>query len=188
MALKRAGRGHDPGGIDETSKGELLVECPACPHPGKNLPDDWEKAGPLLYAFFHFLFPFFVSLILYSGFYIYSTSPSTPTSNSKGRSDISQTSSSCPDWRHMFQMRNTRHMWLTTSINRRYVSYLFANRNNSSAINSQINSCKSQHDALVRAATRSSPGYAVSGAVVVICSRHCMIRRNGAGDLQKGEK
>ncbi|KIJ89495.1 hypothetical protein K443DRAFT_57950, partial [Laccaria amethystina LaAM-08-1] len=51
----------------------------------------------------------------------------------------------------------------------------------------QINTCESQHDALVRAATRSSPGYAVSGAVVVICSRHCMIR-NGAGDLQKGEK
>ena len=36
--------------------------------------------------------------------------------------------------------------------------------------------------------TRSSPGYAISGAVVVICSRHCLIRRNGAGDLQKGEK
>jgi Kyakuja-Dileera-Zisupton transposase len=28
----------------------------------------------------------------------------------------------------------------------------------------------------------------VSGAVVVICSRHCLIRRNGAGDLAKGEK
>ncbi|KIJ89696.1 hypothetical protein K443DRAFT_54069, partial [Laccaria amethystina LaAM-08-1] len=52
----------------------------------------------------------------------------------------------------------------------------------------QINTCESQHDALVRAATRSSPGYAVSGAVAVICSRHCLIRRNGAGDLQKGEK
>jgi hypothetical protein len=24
--------------------------------------------------------------------------------------------------------------------------------------------------------------------VVVICSRHCLIRRNGAGDLQLGEK
>ena len=52
----------------------------------------------------------------------------------------------------------------------------------------QINTCESQHDALVRAATRSSPGYAVSGTVAVICSRHCLIRKNGAGDLQKGEK
>lgn len=48
--------------------------------------------------------------------------------------------------------------------------------------------CESRHDALVRVATRSTPGYAVSGAVVVVCSRHCMIWRNGAGDLQLGEK
>lgn len=55
-------------------------------------------------------------------------------------------------------------------------------------ISRQINTCESQHDALVRAATRSAPGYAVSGAVLVICSRHCLIRPNGASDLQKGEK
>ena len=48
MALKRAGQGHEQGGIDAISKGELMVECPACPHPGQNIPDDWEKAGPLL--------------------------------------------------------------------------------------------------------------------------------------------
>jgi hypothetical protein len=58
----------------------------------------------------------------------------------------------------------------------------------SSSFTQQINTCHSQHDALVRAATRSSPGYLVSGVVAVICSRHCMIRKNGAGDLQKGEK
>ncbi|KIJ89496.1 hypothetical protein K443DRAFT_117906, partial [Laccaria amethystina LaAM-08-1] len=51
MALKRAGRGHERGGIDATSNGELMVECPACPHPGKNLPNDWEKAGPLLFLY-----------------------------------------------------------------------------------------------------------------------------------------
>ena len=27
----------------------------------------------------------------------------------------------------------------------------------------------------------------ISGATLVICSRHCMIRKNGAGDLYKGE-
>ena len=48
MSLKRAGRGHDPEGVCGTSQGELMVECPACPHPNRNLPDDWEKAGPLL--------------------------------------------------------------------------------------------------------------------------------------------
>ncbi|KAJ7256755.1 hypothetical protein C8J57DRAFT_1650145 [Mycena rebaudengoi] len=38
---KRAGRGHDPGGCAATSAGECAVLCPACPQPGKNLPDNW---------------------------------------------------------------------------------------------------------------------------------------------------
>ncbi|KAH9914777.1 uncharacterized protein BXZ73DRAFT_92737 [Epithele typhae] len=42
VALKRAGRGHDPAGAANTQPGELAVECPACPHPGKNLPPDWD--------------------------------------------------------------------------------------------------------------------------------------------------
>ena len=50
MALKRAGRGQDPSGVGGTSPGELTVECPACPQPGKNIPMqiDWEKAGALV--------------------------------------------------------------------------------------------------------------------------------------------
>lgn len=43
--LKRAGRGHSPEGADATAQGELAVECPACPHPGKNLPPDWESSN-----------------------------------------------------------------------------------------------------------------------------------------------
>lgn len=42
--LKRAGRGHDPDGVDGTGEGELAVLCPACPHPGKNLPNNWQNA------------------------------------------------------------------------------------------------------------------------------------------------
>ncbi|KAF7971014.1 hypothetical protein HWV62_22285 [Athelia sp. TMB] len=42
--LKRAGRGNDPGGVTQTRMGECAVECPACPQPGKNLPDGWETA------------------------------------------------------------------------------------------------------------------------------------------------
>ncbi|TDL15288.1 hypothetical protein BD410DRAFT_732930, partial [Rickenella mellea] len=39
---KRGARGHDPGGIPLTQAGECAVECPACPHPGRNLPDGWQ--------------------------------------------------------------------------------------------------------------------------------------------------
>ncbi|TFY56545.1 hypothetical protein EVJ58_g7570, partial [Rhodofomes roseus] len=42
--LKRAGRGHDSTGVGGTSPGECVVECPACPHPHKNLPSDWKTA------------------------------------------------------------------------------------------------------------------------------------------------
>ena len=55
MSLKRAGRGHDPDGIGNTPPGSLTVECPACPHPGRNLPDNWREAGPLMYPRMFFL-------------------------------------------------------------------------------------------------------------------------------------
>lgn len=41
--LKRSGRGHDPRGAKATSPGECAVLCPACPQPGMNLPEGWEK-------------------------------------------------------------------------------------------------------------------------------------------------
>ncbi|KAH7909550.1 hypothetical protein BJ138DRAFT_1197507 [Hygrophoropsis aurantiaca] len=41
-SLKRAGRGHDPEGIEATKAGQLAVLCPACPQPGMNIPDNWE--------------------------------------------------------------------------------------------------------------------------------------------------
>jgi hypothetical protein len=91
MALKRAGRGHDPSGIEATSRGELMVECPACPHPDRNLPDGWQSAGPLLYVFPP-LNGLLSSLhIRNPGFYIFSFSLSMGTSNSKAKNGISTT-------------------------------------------------------------------------------------------------
>ncbi|KIK44648.1 hypothetical protein CY34DRAFT_79396, partial [Suillus luteus UH-Slu-Lm8-n1] len=42
--LKCSGRGHDPAGVNTTEPGGCAVLCHACPHPGKNLPDDWRMA------------------------------------------------------------------------------------------------------------------------------------------------
>ncbi|KAJ7733908.1 hypothetical protein B0H16DRAFT_1327784 [Mycena metata] len=53
--LKRAARGHDPLGIANTKPGECALLCPACPQPGKNMTEGWEKAPPeksFLYALF----------------------------------------------------------------------------------------------------------------------------------------
>ncbi|KAJ7022257.1 hypothetical protein C8F04DRAFT_1272805 [Mycena alexandri] len=43
--LKRSGRGHDPTGAMGTGPGECALLCPACPHPGKNLPEDWKNGA-----------------------------------------------------------------------------------------------------------------------------------------------
>jgi hypothetical protein len=40
--LKWSRRENDENGIAATPHGALAIECPACPHPGKNLPEDWE--------------------------------------------------------------------------------------------------------------------------------------------------
>ncbi|KAJ7475078.1 hypothetical protein B0H11DRAFT_2158575 [Mycena galericulata] len=41
--FKRAGRAHDPTGIEGTKNGELAQFCHACPQPGKNLPPGWRN-------------------------------------------------------------------------------------------------------------------------------------------------
>jgi hypothetical protein len=49
MLVKRAGRAEaytSGSGVEGTKAGELAIDCPACPRPGVNLPDDWEKASP----------------------------------------------------------------------------------------------------------------------------------------------
>ena len=43
---KRAGRAHDPAGIEATPPGGLSIPCRACPHPNINLPQNWEQAPP----------------------------------------------------------------------------------------------------------------------------------------------
>jgi hypothetical protein len=44
--LKRSGRGQYLEGAAATSLGELAIECPACPHPDRNLPINWKSGGP----------------------------------------------------------------------------------------------------------------------------------------------
>ncbi|KAH9983825.1 hypothetical protein BJV77DRAFT_1062348 [Russula vinacea] len=44
MLLKRSGRGHELEGVEGTKPGQCAVECPVCPHPGRNVPLDWNMA------------------------------------------------------------------------------------------------------------------------------------------------
>ncbi|KAJ7687061.1 hypothetical protein B0H14DRAFT_2654047 [Mycena olivaceomarginata] len=44
--VKRAGWEHDPAGVDKTKLGECTVICWACPHDGRNLPENWRDVAP----------------------------------------------------------------------------------------------------------------------------------------------
>ena len=41
--IKRGAAGHASVPVEDLGDGTLAVECPACPHPGQNLPPEWEN-------------------------------------------------------------------------------------------------------------------------------------------------
>ena len=43
--LKRGAAGHSAVAINGLADGVLAIECPACPHPGRNLPPHWENVA-----------------------------------------------------------------------------------------------------------------------------------------------
>ncbi|PPQ76961.1 hypothetical protein CVT24_009371 [Panaeolus cyanescens] len=151
MALKRAGRGHDPSGVQGTAQGELAPECPACPHPGKNLPDDWMTAGAFL-----FLYTLFIAI----------------DANFKLKAkDRKLDDIETMEGQSLFVNETEYQKFLSTYVEQK-----------------EINTCESEHNAIVKASTSATPGYAISGKGMVMCSRHLLIRKNGVGDLQKGER
>ncbi|KAK7022477.1 CxC2 domain-containing protein [Favolaschia claudopus] len=54
MRLKRAGRAHDPSGVERTALGQCAVGCWACPQDGRNLPEGWREVDPK-YQFLYML-------------------------------------------------------------------------------------------------------------------------------------
>ncbi|KAG9219942.1 hypothetical protein CCMSSC00406_0006855 [Pleurotus cornucopiae] len=149
--LKRAGRAHDPSGIQATRQGQLAIECPACPHPDRNLPLDWESA--MRDAWRYTLF-----LVIDANFKL--------KSKSRGLEDVELN----PSWSYFVNDAG-------------YKAHLLKHFDQL-----EINTCRNEHDAILRATTRHTPGYNVSGVALVICARHAFVRGNGAGDLEKGEQ
>lgn len=41
--IKRGAAGHTSVAVEDLGDGALAIECPACPHPGRNLPPGWEN-------------------------------------------------------------------------------------------------------------------------------------------------
>ena len=41
--IKQGGGAHRAHPLSTTPSGSFAIKCPACPHPGRNLPDDWDS-------------------------------------------------------------------------------------------------------------------------------------------------
>ncbi|KDQ54200.1 hypothetical protein JAAARDRAFT_60933 [Jaapia argillacea MUCL 33604] len=170
--LKRAGRGHDPAGPLATKEGELAVQGLACPHVGRNLPDGWEKSSKDV------IWLFTLYLAINANF----------RQKSKDCSviDVELT----PGWAYFVEENGyQQHLAKPEFANQVEVSIsLHLNSRIAPDYQAlQINTCKAQHDAVVQANTRNAKGHLASGVGAVVCAQHGLVRRNGVGDLQKGE-
>jgi hypothetical protein len=113
QALKHAGRGHDPTGAAATSQGELVMECPACPIPGKNLPDNWEDAKPEeRYVFILLIIPLVLTTILLDSYIRYFLL-SMPISSSSRKIEVLRMSRSLRGGVAMLNLRAMRAiLWI----------------------------------------------------------------------------
>ncbi|THU98713.1 hypothetical protein K435DRAFT_562307, partial [Dendrothele bispora CBS 962.96] len=151
---KRGGRGHAATGIDGTSLGELAIECPACPHPGKNIPIDIYKIVSPDRAFLYTLF-----LAIDANFRLRNRVVSN-----EYRSPILG-----DGWAYLVPSKPYReHI-------ENHVS------------EKEMSNC-SGFLAMFLADMRNIMGLRCSGVGGVCCGRHRFWRKNGLGDLQKGER
>ncbi|KAF7983642.1 hypothetical protein HWV62_20588 [Athelia sp. TMB] len=169
--LKRSGRGHDPAGVAATRMGECAVECPACPHPGKNLPDGWQDAPEnvlsvrmtlisrqiILTKCYRWLFAFLVTID--ANFRLKLKDRGLKVDPPLG-----------DGWSHMIKTGP-------------YKAYI-------DRYGHQIEPpvCDSELRAADHVTSRTSTAFKASGVAGVFCGRHGLVLKNGLGDLQKGER
>ncbi|KAI0057483.1 hypothetical protein BV25DRAFT_1812316 [Artomyces pyxidatus] len=151
-ALKRAGRAHDPGGIEATSLGDLVVECPACPQPGRNLPQDWKDAPENEQWKYAMMFSMDANFKL--------------KLKNRGLDDVQL----APGWAYFVPPEP-------------YKEHLDKHKDEV-----EMKACGSSFAAVDLANIPAQKRFTVNGVGAVICARHLFYRKNGVGDLQKGER
>jgi len=108
-----------------TGEGSLVIECPACPHPGKNLPENWEDAPPALQYVFNALFISRTLMKAPLGFSTRSSLPLMQTSNSRVRIEGSKTFNLTLVGAAMSRAQDTRDMSQIMLTNLRHVDFFY---------------------------------------------------------------
>ncbi|KAJ7249573.1 hypothetical protein C8J57DRAFT_1079532, partial [Mycena rebaudengoi] len=159
---KRGGRGHDPEGCRGTKDGECGILCPACPHPGKNLPPNWKDS-----SFFLLLY----ELTLRCRF-LYALFLALDANFRMRRKDVSSEEKD----------PGLVDGWAFFGKVQQYMSHLEKNWDQK-----QERSTCVAHDA-VNQPDKEVRGTAATGIGAVDCARHNFKRRKAVGDLQRGER
>lgn len=171
--LKRAGRGHDPGGVEATPQGSCAVECPACPHPGKNLPVDWQEAPPE--RRFVLRFPSYDVLSSHLSRWLYTLFVGLDANFRLKRKKVS-TDEADPGLN-----RGCAYFVEETKYKEHIKTF-------GTLTNGTGTGMCNNHDAVKLAEMKGTAGIAATGVGTVECTRHDMKRPLGVGDLQKGER
>ncbi|TFK61735.1 hypothetical protein BDN72DRAFT_777906, partial [Pluteus cervinus] len=159
--MKRSGRGHDIRGIAGTRPGECALLCPACPHPGINLPENYNKLpNP--------------TTNLLSSRWLYALFLGNDANFRLKRLDVSKD--------EFDPSLNDGSAYVVKESD--YKDFIACH---GESIATQTSTCNN-HDAIKSANSRGGKGIASSGIATIDDARHDMKRPVSVGDLQKGER
>ena len=185
--MKRGGAGHTSTAVDDLGDGALAIECPACPHPGRNLPPEWEnESRDKAYALFYILTPQHSMTIhhrwLYSLFIAIDANFRLKL-KTRGINDPELGSGLA-----YFVNAPKFEAHLKSHVEEEEVSLSnLVLLLDGGFTPQQLQTCGTEFHAVNQANSKRSSDFTVSGVGAVVC-RHGFVRKNGVVDLQKGER
>ena len=185
--IKRGGAGHTSTAVDDLGDGALAIECPACPHPGRNLPPEWEnESRDKAYALFYILTPQHSMTIhhrwLYSLFIAIDANFRLKL-KTRGINDPELGSGLA-----YFVNAPKFEAHLKSHVEEEEVSLSnLVLLLDGGFTPQQLQTCGTEFHAVNQANSKRSSDFTVSGVGAVVC-RHGFVRKNGVVDLQKGER
>ena len=185
--MKRGGAGHTSTAVDDLGDGALAIECPACPHPGRNLPPEWEnESRDKAYALFYILTPQHSMTIqhrwLYSLFIAIDANFRLKL-KTRGINDPELGSGLA-----YFVNAPKFEAHLKSHVEEEEVSLSnLVLLLDGGFTTQQLQTCGTEFHAVNQANSKRSSDFTVSGVGAVVC-RHGFVRKNGVVDLQKGER
>ena len=185
--IKRGGAGHTSTAVDDLGDGALAIECPACPHPGRNLPPEWEnESRDKAYVLFYILTLQHSMTVhhrwLYSLFIAIDANFRLKL-KTRGINDPELGSGLAY---FVNAPKFEAHLKSHTEEEEVSVSNLVLLLDGKFTPQ-QLQTCGTEFHAVNQANSKRSSDFTVSGVGAVVC-RHGFVRKNGVVDLQKGER